>query len=69
MRRGVVVALLVGAWAVAGLATADERKDEKRARVRVLDDCDPAATRDVRRGSPRTAEPEDEESSTSHRGH
>ena len=42
MRRGVVVALLVGAWAVAGVATADEKKDEKKARVRVLDDCDPA---------------------------
>jgi plastocyanin len=42
MRRGVVVALLVGAWAAAAVATADERKDEKKARVRVLDDCDPA---------------------------
>jgi len=42
MRKGVVVALLVGAWAVAGVATADEGKDEKKAQVRVLDDCDPA---------------------------
>jgi plastocyanin len=42
MRRGVVVALLLGAWAMAGVATADEKKDEKKARVKVLDDCDPA---------------------------
>jgi plastocyanin len=43
MRRGVVVALLVGAWAMgAAVALADEKKDEKKARVRVLDDCDPA---------------------------
>jgi plastocyanin len=42
MRRGVVVALLVGAWAMgAAVAMADEKKDEKKLRVRVLDDCDP----------------------------
>jgi hypothetical protein len=42
MRRGVVVALLVGAWVMgAAVAMADEKKDEKKLRVRVLDDCDP----------------------------
>jgi hypothetical protein len=42
MRRGVIIALLLGAWAMAAVATADENKDGKKAKVKVLDDCDPA---------------------------
>lgn len=42
MRSRIVVALLVGAWvAGAAVAVADDRKDEKKARVEVRDDCDP----------------------------
>lgn len=43
MRKSTVVALvLVGACAMsAGVAMADEKKDEKRAEVAIRDDCDP----------------------------
>jgi hypothetical protein len=42
MRRRLVVALLIGAWAVGtSVAVANEKKDENKGKVRVLDDCDP----------------------------
>jgi plastocyanin len=44
MRKSIVVALLVGAWGMgAAVAVADDKdkKDEKKAKVEIRDDCDP----------------------------
>jgi len=42
MRRGVAIAMLVGAWAIAAVATAGDEKNQKKAKVEIYDDCDPA---------------------------
>ncbi|MDQ2980462.1 MAG: hypothetical protein M3R62_14730 [Acidobacteriota bacterium] len=43
MRRSIAVGLLIGAWAIGGaVAAADDKKDEKKARVAMRDDCDPS---------------------------
>jgi plastocyanin len=42
MRRGVAIAMLIGMWTIAAVATAGDEKNEKKAKVEIYDDCDPA---------------------------
>ena len=42
MRRSVAIAMLVGAWAIAAVATAGDEKNQQKAKVEIYDDCDPA---------------------------
>jgi hypothetical protein len=42
MRRGFVITMLVGAWAIAAVATAGDVKDVKKGKVEIYDDCDPS---------------------------